>query len=326
MKRINCIMMMLIVGGCCQSAGINNDEDTDTDTSSDTNTDTDTDTDEVAAAIIAIAAGDSFSVYLTEDGTVSAVGDNTYGQLGNGSTETITTPVQVLGPNGVGYLTDIIAIATGDFHSIALSDDGAVFAWGINNDGQIGNNSDGDNILTPVQTLGMDGVGYLTGIVAISAGAFHSIALSEDGGVLAWGLNIFGQIGDNTIWTDRFTPVQVVGVGGTGYLNGIISVSAGAYHSIALSEDGTVFAWGTDNDGQIGNNSAGDNVLTPTQVIGVDGVDHLNDIVEIGGGAGHSLAVTSDGKAYAWGKNDSGQIGNGTTISPVLTPTIVTIP
>jgi alpha-tubulin suppressor-like RCC1 family protein len=366
------------------------DGDTDGDSDGDTDTSTTSDTDVIVDFYDSVAGGFQHSMVLSEDGAVFAWGMNDYGQIGdNTSNINRLNPVQVLGTGGSGNLTGIVSIAAGLYHSMALKEDGTVWAWGNNVDGQIGNNSSGGNVLTPVQVVGVNGIGDLTGIVAIAAGYSYSIALKSDGTVCAWGNNYYGQLGDNsqanrtipvkvcatstmsgtcatnlqnivaiaagigsthsialksdgTVYAwgynnagqignnssggNVLTPVQVVGVNGIGDLTGIVAIAAGTYHSLALSEDGTVYAWGYNNAGQIGNNSSGGNVLTPVQVVGVNGIGDLTGIVAIAAGGYHSIAMKGDKTVFTWGKNDSGQIGNGTTISPVLTPTVVTMP
>ena len=229
----------------------------------------------------------------TVSGTVLAWGDNVDGQLGNGTFTTSNTPVEVSG------LTGVTAIAAGgafNHHSLALKSDGTVWAWGANSAGQLGNGSfTGSN--TPVQTSGINGV------TAIAGGQLHSLALKSDGTVWAWGFNLDGQLGNGTNTTTYpyglDTPVQVLG------LTGVIAIAGGGAHSLALKSDGTVWAWGQNNKGQLGNGSfTGSN--TPVQTSGISGV------TAIAGGVSHSLALKSDGTVWAWGYNLDGELGNGT--------------
>ena len=276
--------------------------------------------------VVAIAAGINHSIALKNDGTVWAWGESSSGQLGdNQNTTDKLTPVQVLGVGGSGHLTDVVAIAAGSVHSIALKDDGTVYAWGYNFDGEMGNNTDTVDQLTPVQVLGVGGSGHLTDVVAIAAGSVHSIALKENGTVYAWGNGDQGQIGDTTSGPNRLTPVQVIGSDGISYLADVVDISADSTNSIALKDDGTVYVWGDNSYSQIGNGTTVDGFF-PTQVIGPDGVGYLTDIVSIVAGGYHSMALKTNGTAYAWGRNDSGQTGNGTTTSPIPTPTAVIMP
>jgi len=238
----------------------------------------------------AIAAGISHSLALKSDGTVWAWGANGSGQLGNGTNIGGYIPVQVKDNSG-SPLTDIIAIAGGGWHSLALRNDSTVWAWGSNSYGQLGNGSNTDSNV-PVQ------VSSLTGIIAIAGGSYHSLALKCDGTVWAWGYNVYGQLGNGT-WTNSNVPVQVSS------LTSIIAITGGPLHSLAVKNDGTVWAWGANGSGQLGNGTwDGSNV--PVQV------SSLTGIIAFDGGGSFSLAVKNDGTVWAWGDNYYGQLGNGT--------------
>lgn len=257
-------------------------------------------------AIVAVAGGYSHSLAHKADGTVWAWGANQFGQLGDNTTDERHTPVQVLNSNGA-YFTDVIAIACGSRHSLALKTDGTIWAWGRNAFGQLGDNTT-DEQHTPVQVVTSNGT-YLTDIVAIAGGSDHSLALKADGTVWAWGRNDYGQLGDNTT-DERHTPVQVVNSGGT-YLTEVTAIAGGSQHSLALKTDGTVWAWGWNHSGQLGDNTT-DNKYSPVQVV-TNGSGVLTSIAAIAGGHAHSLALKTDGSVWAWGDNSNGQLGNGTT-------------
>lgn len=176
--------------------------------------------------IIAIAAGGGHSLALLADGTVQAWGQNSNGELGDGTNIDRSTPVQVKGTGGVGFLNNVNAIAAGEFHSLALLNDGTVLAWGNNEYGQLG---DGTNIDSnvPVQVKGIGGSGILNNVVAIAAGGFHSLVLLNDGTVLAWGNNESGQLGDG-INTDSDVPVPVSG------LTNSLTIAGGGDHSLDI--------------------------------------------------------------------------------------------
>lgn len=192
------------------------------------------------AMVTQVVAGNTHTASLKSDGTVWAWGNNSHGQLGDGTTINKSIPVQVLGSGGVGYLTGVTAIAAGYTHTVALKADGTVWAWGYNSVGELGDGTT-TNRSTPVQVLGHGGVGYLTGVTAIAAGYDHTLALKSDGTLWAWGNNSNGQLGDGTT-TNRFTPVQVVGAGGAGYLTGVTVIAGGGRHTLALKSDGTLWA------------------------------------------------------------------------------------
>lgn len=258
-------------------------------------------------SVTAVGAGEAHSLALKSDGTVWAWGNNSSGQLGDSTTTNRLVPVQVQGPGGAGTLTGIIAISAGGAHSLALRNDGTVWAWGFNPKGQLGDGTT-TNRTTPVQTLS------LAGGSGISAGESYSIAVSADGSVWAWGDNGSGQLGDGTT-TTRLTPVTVVGQGGIGNLSGVASISAGTgAHSLALKSDGSVWTWGSNSSGELGNGTTS-NSFTPVQVIGPGGSGTLSGIVAISAGRDHNLALKSDGSVYAWGSNSNGQLGINTTTS-----------
>ncbi|MBF0611894.1 MAG: hypothetical protein HQL55_12310 [Magnetococcales bacterium] len=180
-------------------------------------------------------------------------------------------------------------VACGSDHSLALKDDGTVWAWGYNNYGQLGNGSTSNNF-TPVQ------VNSLIDVVAICGGSYHSLALKEDGTVWAWGYGGVGQLGNGST-SNSSTPVQVSN------LIDVVAISCGAYHSLALKEDGTFWAWGYNDYGQLGNGSKS-NSSTPIHISSLM-------VASISGGGNHSLALKEDGTAWAWGYNNYGQLGNG---------------
>jgi alpha-tubulin suppressor-like RCC1 family protein len=228
-------------------------------------------------------------------GPALATGDNQFGQLGDGTTTDRTSPVAVLN------LNDIVAVAAGGHHSLAVLHDGTVWAWGRNGFGQLGDGTN-TNKKSPVQVVG------LSGIVAVAAGSGHSMALKYDGTVWAWGYNNHGQLGDGTT-TASYTPVRVSG------LANIVAIAAGSDHCVALDWNGAVWAWGYNADGQVGDGSTTDRHL-PTQTIGI------TDVRAIAAGTNHTLAAKSDGTVWAWGYNNYGQLGDGTTANRT-TPTQV---
>jgi len=246
----------------------------------------------------AVAAGNNHSYALKGDGTLWGWGLNFDGQLGDGTRTTALVPVQITG------VTDVIAIATGaasvkfvpyptpTYHSLALKRDGTVWTWGDNRFGQLGDGSTADRIV-PAQVPG------LSNVAAVSAGADHSVVLQRDGTLLAWGRNDHGQLGDGAQSAHVDAPIPVVA------LTGITAIAAGGRHTLALKSDRTVWAWGFNGDGELGDGSTADRSLPGA-------VSALTGITAISAGATHSLALKDDGTAWGWGASLQGEIGDGT--------------
>jgi alpha-tubulin suppressor-like RCC1 family protein len=245
--------------------------------------------------ITAIAGGGGHSLALTSSGQVLAWGDNYYGELGNGTTTNSSTPVAVSLPSG----TTVTAIAGGIYHSLALTSSGQVLAWGYNAYGQLGNGTT-TNSSTPVAISLPSG----TTVTAIAGGGDHSLALTSSGQVLAWGLNSSGQLGNGTT-TNSSIPVQVSLPSGTT----VTAIAGGGSHSLALTSNGQVLAWGYNNYGELGNGTSFNSFSTPVAVSLPSGTS----VTAIAGGSLHSLALTSTGQVLAWGRNLEGELGNGTT-------------
>lgn len=237
------------------------------------------------------AVGGSHFMVLTADGTVWTWGANWYGQLGDGTSEARTVPTQVPG------LTDVVSIAAGMNHSLAVRSDGSVWAWGMNWHGQLGNGQLGWGVeeWSPVKTS------TLSSALEVAAGAYHSLALLADGTARAWGLNDQGQLGDGTI-DQHTTPNPVPGISGLKML----AASSMGGHSLGLQQDGRLFAWGRNAEGQLGLGSTSSRVLSPTQI-------GLQDVGAVAAAGNTSRAATGAGSHYAWGQNTYGQLGDGTT-------------
>jgi len=253
--------------------------------------------------VVTIATGQDNSMALTTNGFVYTWGYNAQGELGNGTTISTNRPIFV------SSLSNVVAIASGFYHNLALLTNGTVRAWGY---GGYGNLGDGTNLnrTTPVTVTG------LSNVVNIAAGGYHNLALKSDGTVWAWGYNGYGQLGNNSYdpgplsgpIVPHWTPTQVVGPGGVGFLTNIVDIVAGAYHSLALSADGFVYAWGGSWLGQVGNGGTNYQQVVPVKLLS------LTNMVAIGRGDYHSMAMGTDGSVWTWGANWLGQLGDGTTI------------
>ncbi|MGE5370671.1 MAG: S-layer homology domain-containing protein [Solirubrobacterales bacterium] len=263
--------------------------------------------------IQSVAAGAEHSLALKYDGTVWAWGANTYGQLGDGSINGSSYPVQVRNPAGTGPLTHVVALAAGDFHSLALLDDGTVLSWGYNPFGQLGNNDSGTDKLLPVQVL-QTGAVPLTGVKTIASGYAHGLALKSDGSIWAWGYNFEGALGNGGV-TGSQVANPVSGATGT-----YVAIAAGYGHSLALRDDNTVWAWGSNGSGQLGLSNTTAGYYTPQQVRDDSGSTYLTGILSIAAGGSHSLAAKADGTVFAWGENANGAAGNNSTTNPLTKP------
>ncbi len=239
--------------------------------------------------VAAIAAGTSHTCALTTAGAVHCWGNNSYGQLGDGSTTPRTTPVAVSGLD-----SGVAAIAVGGTHSCALTTAGAVRCWGKNLDGQLGDDST-TRRTTPVDVKGVGGSGTLSDVAAITAGASHSCARTTAGAVLCWGDNYYGQLGDGST-THRTTPVAVSGLG-----SGVAAIAAGSGHTCALTTAGAAHCWGYNTNGQLGDSST-TRRTTPVAVLGLG-----SGVAAIVAGGSHSCARTTAGAVRCWGRNVFGQ-------------------
>jgi len=199
-------------------------------------------------------------------GTVLAWGANDSGQLGNGTTNTSRTPLQV--PRLTGVTAAVAGAAGAAGWSMALLSNGTVRAWGFNTDGQLGDGTTGDPPLSPIEVQG------LAGVTAVAAGQAFSLALLADGTVRAWGA---GPLGDGTT-NGSSLPVRVPG------LTGVTAVAAGRFYGPALLSDGTVRAWGENFSGNLGDSTTV-NRTSPVRV------RNLTGVIGVSGGALHSLAL-----------------------------------
>ncbi len=244
-------------------------------------------------------------------GQVWCWGYNGYGQLGNGTTTSSNVPVAV-----TGLPAAALQVATGPGHACAALTDGSVWCWGLNNDGQLGNNTTKNAKKNPVQALGV------AGAVAVGAGIYHSCALLASGGMMCWGDNASGQLGNGTTNTSD-VPVPVISLAGS-----VQQIALGGDHTCALigSPQTEVECWGDDQRGDLGDgNMQEPPVTSPEPVFGLAGSAASGQGVvptEIGAGNDHSCSFVLTGQLYCWGANIKGEVGDGTTEDRDL-PTLV---
>ena len=262
---------------------------------------------------VQVDAGKFHSLALADDGQIFGWGANSRGQLGNGTTVDASIPSVATTPEGVSF----VQVAGGEQHTIALAADGGVYAAGYNSSGQLGTgDTASSSTFVPVAFGGV----LLEGakIVDIAAGeSSFSLALADTGVIYAWGANSNGQLGNGST-TNSLVPVAVTAPEGVAFA----SFDAGRNWSIARSTDGRVFAWGNNRYGQLGNGEAGTGVTSalPVEVAEPAGVD----LVFVGAGANHALAIGDNGLAYTWGSGLS-NLGNGSSADS-FAPTEVMLP
>jgi alpha-tubulin suppressor-like RCC1 family protein len=211
-------------------------------------------------SVVAISAAGDHSLALCADGTLAAWGRNDHGQLGNNGSSTSTVPVLVDRSGALAGKT-VTSIAAGLFHNLALCSDGTLVAWGRNTYGQLGTGTTtGSKVPVPVNRAGA-----LSGRIpaAIAAGCYGSLVLCTDGSLAAWGRNNHGQLGNNGT-TDSSLPALVDQAGALAGKT-VTSIAAGNFFHFALCDDATLFGWGYNAFGQLGNNST-TNRSTPAPV------------------------------------------------------------
>jgi alpha-tubulin suppressor-like RCC1 family protein len=255
----------------------------------------------------AISAADAFSTAIDKNGRAWGWGNNNHGQIGDNSIVSKVTPVSVLGTVKTFCKITAGGVVNSSSFTLALDKYGRAWSWGRNDVGQLGNNATISQ-RTPVSVLG----GVKT-FCEISAGVNQPFALAIDknGRAWAWGVNGNGQLGNNTVISQR-TPVSVLGAVKT-----FCKVSVGGFHSLAIDKNGRLWAWGNNSNGQLGTNTSANSALTPVSVLGA-----IKTFCHIAGGNSQSIAIDKNGQAWGWGFNGSGQTGDGSATDR-LTPVSV---
>ncbi|MBK7201880.1 RCC1 repeat-containing protein [Candidatus Amarolinea dominans] len=241
--------------------------------------------------VTAVSAGGAHTCALTTAGGAKCWGYNALGQLGDGTTVQRLLPVDV-----VGLASGVEAVEGGVLHTCALNTAGGIQCWGANWSGQLGDGTT-TNRLTPVSVIGLT-----SGAAVVTTGYQHTCAQTTTGGVKCWGDNISGQLGNDTSGLQQFstTPLDVIGLAA-----GVASVEAGSVHTCALTADGRIQCWGGDDYGQLGNFSAG------PRTIAVDVAGLAGGATTVSVSRWYTCALTAGGGVKCWGRNDSGQLGDG---------------
>jgi alpha-tubulin suppressor-like RCC1 family protein len=261
------------------------------------------------SSIAAIAGGERHNAALDVNGKVWTWGWNRFGMLGLGTTCSNPDAPDCMGttPAQVPSLTNVKAIAARGYHTLALKENGTVWAWGYNDSGRLG---DGTNLdrNEPVPVGGLTGHG---GVLAISGGGDVSAALMADHTLMAWGTNENGAVGNGVINPNgQWTPVAVSPSTG---LSNVVSIATGWDHMVALAQDGSVWTWGLNTDGELGNGTT----ISSSVPLKVGG---LGPVIGVSAGDGSTAVVTADHKVWAWGVL---RHGNGAYYSIGLKPGLV---
>ena len=281
-------------------------------------------------------SGDGHNLAIRSDHTVWAWGANGSGQQGiNPALASLDScgsgnPCSLLA-RAVPGLTNVTSIATGAAFNLALKSDGSVWAWGLNASSQLGVASTGQTCgasakpcsWTPVQVTGL---GTGSGVTQIAAGSAFAMALKSDGTVLAWGNNDVGELGDGTIITSS-SPVTAFSAG-----SGVVQIAAGDSFAVARKSDGSIWSWGNNTSGQLGNGTLTGPatcgaLLTPcsTTPAAVLGLGAGSTITSVSAGFAHAVARKSNGTLVVWGRNQSGQLGDGSSGNNVATPKVLSV-
>ena len=221
-------------------------------------------------------------------------GLNSNGQLGTNNTITRSAPVNTFA-GGANWKQ----VSCGYYHAVAVKTDGTLWTWGQNSYGQLGTNGFSDSEV-PITTFA-GGSNWRQ----VSCGSLHSAAIKTDGTLWTWGRNIFGQLGVNAsgVGNTRVTPVTTFAGG-----NNWKQVACGYQSTLAVKTDGTLWTWGRNGSGQLGDNTT-TNKPTPAPIFGA-----TNNWKQVTSGYAHSLAIKNDGTLWCWGLNLNGQLGiNNTT-------------
>jgi len=252
----------------------------------------------LTSSVAAVAAGYAHTCALTTAGGVKCWGNDSYGQLGDGTTTSIrTTPVDV-----TGLTSGVAAVAAGYYHTCALTTAGGVKCWGYNGLGSLG-----DGTVTQ-RTTPVNVTGLTSGVTAVAAGSsYHTCALTAAGGTKCWGYNAFAELGDGTT-TNRSTPIDV-----TGLTSGVAAVAAGGSHTCALTVAGGTKCWGYNAYGELGDGTTTQRT-TPVDVVGFTPPPPPPPVAHaLSAGNSYTCALTAAGGVKCWGHNFDGKLGDGTT-------------
>ncbi len=228
--------------------------------------------------VLSVSAGDCHTMAIKTDGNLWSCGDNSSGQLGDGTESDRYSFVKVM--------DDVLSVSAGYYHTMAIKTDGSLWAWGDNFYEQLGNGT---------TTHSDSPVKIMDDVLSVSAGRYSTIVIKSDNSLWAWGYNLNGELGDGTT-THRDLPVKI--------MDDVAFASIGYCHTTAIKTDGSLWAWGDNQVGQLGDGTTTER-HSPVKV--------MDDVLSVSAGRFHTVAIKADGSLWSWGRNSSGQLGDGTT-------------
>ena len=235
-------------------------------------------------------------------------------------------PTQVLPDTGSTYWTDWVDVSLATGYTCGVRANGTAWCWGDATFGKLGNNNATGDVSRPVQVLTNTGVGAWTDWLRITIANNTTCGIRSNGTAWCWGVSTYGQMGNNTTTGNFPRPVQVHSDSSATGWTDWTSISIGATHTCGIRSNGTAWCWGTNNRGQLGNNSTTD-TTRPVQVLSDTGGAGWTDWASIMAGYGSTTCgVRANGTAWCWGKNDNGEVGDNTSGTDRLVPTWVQTP
>jgi len=252
----------------------------------------------VASNVTAIAGGGLFSLFVKNDGSLWAMGNNESGQLGDGSYNGTNLPEMIVASN-------VVTVAAGALHSLFLKSDGSLWAMGDNEDGQLGD-ATYVNANQPEMIVASN-------VTAIAANCLFSLFLKSNGSLWGMGTDSSGQLGDGTTnFNGTNCPEMIVA-------SNVMAIANGWQHTLFLKRDGSLWAMGGDNVGQLGDgtwHAVGEGVTLPEQIV-------ASGVTAIAGGAYHSLFLKNDGSLWGMGDDQYGQLGDETLFTGPYLPGLI---
>jgi uncharacterized protein (TIGR03437 family) len=259
----------------------------------------------LSSGAVGITAGQDFTCALMKGGTVMCWGVNTSGNLGNGTTTDSDVPVQVKDAAGTGPMTGVVAISAGQYHVCAVTSVGAVLCWGDNAEGELGPEQVAFRTGLPYQVTGIP-----ADIVDVAGGSYFTCALTSKGAEWCWGSSGDGQLGAGPNLPNE-NPVAVLDAAGTAPLSGVASIATGFADACAVTNSGSVLCWGSNQDGEVGNNN-NIQVNIPVPVLNLAGTSQLSGISAVTAGENDACALTTADGVLCWGTSFNGDLGDGT--------------